>query len=136
MKSSAVAFSALCAACVPPFALAAADDPTGLAPAKSISKSIRMDPPHEAVALSSREAPFVAALPVSHELDIAFRPQIEEAQTRSPSSCDGERAFCYDPAIGRVIYKPARAFMPELPGLQRENISFRRDRVVFHYSFK
>ena len=50
-------------------------------------------------------------------------------------SCDGERSLCYDPGSRRVIYKPARALMPEIPGLQRENISVKRNRITFKYSF-
>lgn len=50
-------------------------------------------------------------------------------------SCSAERALCYDPDSGRVVYKPARALMPDIPGLQRENISVKRDRVVLRYSF-
>jgi hypothetical protein len=136
MKSSAVALTAFCAACAPSFAVAAADELAGAAPARAISKSIRIEPPHEAAAISAREAPFVTALPLRHELDIASIPATEEPRAHSASSCDGDRVFCYDPGSGRVIYKPARALMPDIPGLQRENISFRRDRVVFRYSFK
>jgi hypothetical protein len=50
-------------------------------------------------------------------------------------SCDGERSLCYDPTSRRIVYKPARALMPEIPGLQRENISVKRDRITFKYSF-
>jgi hypothetical protein len=50
-------------------------------------------------------------------------------------SCDGESSLCYDPGSRRVIYKPARALMPEIPGLRRENISVKRDRIIFKYSF-
>ena len=53
----------------------------------------------------------------------------------SRSSCAGERSLCYDAQSGRIVYKPARAFMPDLPGLQRENISVKRDRIVLRYTF-
>jgi hypothetical protein len=43
--------------------------------------------------------------------------------------------LCYDAGDRRLVYKPARNFMPDLPGLTRENISFRRDRIVFRYTF-
>jgi hypothetical protein len=56
-------------------------------------------------------------------------------QDQSRSSCNSDRALCYDPNSGRIVYKPARALMPDLPGLQRENISVKRDKIVLRYSF-
>jgi hypothetical protein len=50
-------------------------------------------------------------------------------------SCTGETSLCYDPESRRIIYKPARGLMPDIPGLRRENISVRRDRITFKYSF-
>jgi len=77
-------------------------------------------------------APFVAPA-AEPELDLL--PHRDERQDQSRSSCNAERALCYDPVGGRIVYKPARELMPELPGLQRENISVKRDRIVFRYSF-
>jgi hypothetical protein len=81
------------------------------------------------------DAPFVMpTAPTEPELDlIPRRGDARDAQSRS--SCSGANDLCYDPGSGRIVYKPARNFMPELPGLQRENISVKRDRVVFRYSF-
>jgi hypothetical protein len=79
-----------------------------------------------------RSAPFLA--PVG-EPDLELVPRRDLRDEQSRSSCHGERALCYDPASGRIVYKPARAFMPDIPGLQPENISLRRDRIVFRYSF-
>ena len=67
------------------------------------------------------------------ELDLI--PAADPRFGESRSSCAGERSLCYDPASGRIVYKPARALMPEIPGLQRENISVKRDRITFRYSF-
>jgi hypothetical protein len=50
-------------------------------------------------------------------------------------TCTGESSLCYDPDSRRIIYKPARGLMPDIPGLRRENISVRRDRITFKYSF-
>jgi hypothetical protein len=33
------------------------------------------------------------------------------------------------------VYKPARQYMPGLPGLQPESVSVKRDKIVFKYSF-
>jgi hypothetical protein len=96
--------------------------------------------PKEAILTSSaavatmphQYAPFVSPLG-GPDLDLV--PRRPERQEASPSSCNGERSLCYDPTSGHVVYKPARQFMPELPGLQPENISVKRDRIVFRYSF-
>ena len=85
--------------------------------------------------LSSRPspAPFRAALP-EPELDLA--PQSSDPRMEGKRwSCTGESSLCYDPDARRIIYKPARALMPEIPGLKRENISVKRDRITFKYSF-
>ena len=85
-----------------------------------------------APAAQSRYAPFTAP---SSEPDLDLVPRRDARQEASRSSCSGDRSLCYDPASGRIVYKPARAFMPELPGLQPENISVKRDRIVLRYSF-
>jgi hypothetical protein len=78
-------------------------------------------------------APFVNPA-FEHELDLVPRRE-DPRQEQSRSSCSGERSLCYDAGSGRIVYKPARQYMPELPGLQRENISLKRDRIIFRYSF-
>lgn len=79
-----------------------------------------------------RFAPFVVALP---EPDPELLPRRDERLDQSRSSCSSDRSLCYDPTSGRIVYKPARALMPDIPGLQRENISVKRDRIVLRYSF-
>ncbi|HET7730952.1 MAG TPA: hypothetical protein VFK48_13050 [Usitatibacter sp.] len=81
----------------------------------------------------SRYAPF-ATPSAEPELELVPRRDDPREET-SRSSCSGERSLCYDPTSGRIVYKPARNFMPDIPGLQRENISVKRDRIVFRYSF-
>jgi hypothetical protein len=78
-------------------------------------------------------APFVN--PVSMEPDLDLVPRRDDRQDQSRSSCSSDRALCYDPGSGRIVYKPARQYMPDIPGLQRENISVKRDRIVLRYSF-
>ena len=77
------------------------------------------------------DAPFV--MPVGEPLDL--QPPRDSRQDQSRSSCNGQRDLCYDPGSGRIVFKPARGFMPDIPGLQRENISVKRDRIVLRYSF-
>ena len=82
--------------------------------------------------LSHNSAPFVTP---SSEPELELIPRRDPRRESSRSSCEGERSVCYDVASGRIVYKPARQLMPEIPGLQRENISIKRDRIVLRYSF-
>lgn len=84
----------------------------------------------------AQNAPFVPAPSAPQDPELAiFSSRQDNAQEASRSSCNGERALCYDSASGRVVYKPARQFMPTLPGMRPENISLKRNQVVFRYSF-
>jgi hypothetical protein len=80
-----------------------------------------------------RSAPFVVP---AAEPDLDLLPRRDERLEHSRSSCSGERSLCYDSQSGRIVYKPARMLMPDIPGMQRENISVKRDRIVFRYSFQ
>jgi len=44
--------------------------------------------------------------------------------------------LCYSLADGRIVYRPARQYMPKFDGLTAENISLRRNAIRFKYSFK
>lgn len=77
-------------------------------------------------------APFVAPA-AEPELDLLPRRDPRHEQSRS--SCHADRSLCYDQVSGRIVYKPARQFMPDIPGLTRENISIKRDRITLRYSF-
>jgi len=108
-------------------------------PAAEGEKALQLHP-KEAILTSSavvtttphQYAPFVSPLG-GPDLDLV--PRRTAAQESSRSSCNGESSVCYDPGSGHIVYKPARQFMPELPGLQPENISVKRDRIVLRYSF-
>ena len=77
-------------------------------------------------------APFV--IPAQGpSLDLSAQPA--RPAERSRSSCAQSGDLCYDTNSGHLVYKPARQFMPDIPGLRAENISVRRDRIVFRYSF-
>ena len=80
-------------------------------------------------------APFRAAREEEPGVELLPPPQADPRLEASRSSCSGERSLCYDPRTGRIVYKPARALMPEIPGLRRENISVKRDRITLRYSF-
>jgi hypothetical protein len=83
---------------------------------------------------ASASAPFlVGASDASVEALLHFEPQAPALR----SACDRATIdVCYDATDGRIVYKPARQYMPKLEGLTAESISVRHDRVVFKYSFK
>lgn len=85
-----------------------------------------------AATLPHGSAPFVVP---AAEPDLDLLPRRDARLEASRSSCSGQSSLCYDPHSGRIVYKPARNFMPDIPGLQRENISVKRDRIVLRYSF-
>jgi hypothetical protein len=63
---------------------------------------------------------------------------LEEQERRGPrGSCEfSARDLCYDLADGRVVYRPARQYMPAIDGLKAENVTFRTNRIVVRYSFR
>lgn len=68
-------------------------------------------------------------------------PQIlmmeEQARKGLKGACEySARDLCYDLTDGRVVYRPARKYMPRFEGLTPENVTFRANRIVFKYSFK
>jgi hypothetical protein len=78
-------------------------------------------------------APFVFPM---GEPELALQPRTNQRHaTNQWSSCENATSLCYDANERRIVYKPARALMPDLPGFTRENISVKRDRIVFRYSF-
>jgi hypothetical protein len=86
-----------------------------------------------ATVVPHRSAPYVQ--PVGEpEREPLFTPR-DLRQDQSHSSCESNRDLCYDPNAGRIVYKPARQYMPGLPGLQPESVSLKRDKIVFKYSF-
>ncbi len=99
-----------------------------LRPKAAISTAVAQITPAQA----NTNAPFMPPARNEPELTLNSPPT---AQETSRSSCNGERALCYDAVSGRVVYKPARQFMPDLPGLRPENISIKRHQLVFRYSF-
>ena len=53
------------------------------------------------------------------------------------SACDyNSTSVCYDLTDRRVVYRPARKYMPQVDGLRPESISLRHNTLVFKYSFR
>ena len=80
-----------------------------------------------------KDAPFVSPVAAMPEPELRARP--EHRQDPSHSSCELDHALCYDARSGHIVYKPARNWMPDLPGLTPDNISVKRDRIIFRYTF-
>ena len=95
-----------------------------LRPKAALAAASAVPAPHSA-------APFLAPGP---ERQVDFTPQ-PEVRHMSNSACGMDREICYDMTTGRIVFKPARALMPEIPGLTRDNISVKRDRIIFRYTF-
>ena len=99
-----------------------------LRPKAAISSAMTQISPAQA------NTPFVS--PTWEGPELVFDPRRSDAREATRSSCEGERSLCYDSASGRVVYKPARQLMPDLPGMRPENISLKRNQIVFRYSFQ
>ena len=96
--------------------------------------ALQLKPKAALVTLSAPQHNYAPFIVPGDEPVLDFVPR-DPRQDQSRSSCNSERALCYDQTSGHIVYKPARQFMPGIPGLQRENISVKRDKVVFRYSF-
>lgn len=92
--------------------------------------------PKAALAAASSPVPTHTAAPFTQSgpQEVDFTPA-PEARHMANSSCGLDRPVCYDMNSGHIVFKPARALMPEIPGLTRENISVKRDRIIFRYTF-
>ena len=79
------------------------------------------------------EAPFRQARDPMPELLLR-----EEQERKGPrGQCDAAATtLCYDMNDGRIVYRPARQYMPRFEGLRAEAISLRSDRIILKYSFK
>ena len=86
-----------------------------------------------AIAAPHGSAPYVQPLG-EPQREPLFAPR-DSRHEQSRSSCESVRDLCYDQGSGRIVYKPARQFMPGLPGLAADSISLKRDRLVLKYTF-
>jgi hypothetical protein len=113
-------------------ALASAASPMAFA---EEAKPLQLKVPKAALTtglVTHSNAPFNTPL---GEPDLGLIAKHDTRHEQSRSACSNTSTLCYDASENRIVYKPARNFMPDLPGMTRENISLKRDRVVFRYSF-
>ncbi len=90
------------------------------------------------VAAPKAVAPFASARePAALRESIPFNVEHSLDDTRLPhSACErSAHDLCYDAADGRIVYRAARNYMPRIGELTPENISLRRNRIIFKYSF-
>jgi len=107
---------------------------TPVAAAEPQSPQLQLRPKAALTPVPSHDAaPFVVH-PIG-EPEIELLPRQPMRLNESRSACDGTNAVCYDPSSGRIEVASARNYMPDLPGLRRETISIKRDRILFRYTF-
>jgi len=99
--------------------------------------NLQLKPKLLAASPAAGQAPFASApTDDGHPLDLAGAAAQQHEGSRS--ACGVDSTWCYDMGEGgrTLVYKPARSFMPRINGLTAENISVKRDRIVFRYSFR
>ena len=85
------------------------------------------------VPAKNAEAPFREARDPIPDLFV----REEEQRKGLKSACENNSSpLCYDMVDRRVIYRPARKYMPQFEGLRAESISLRSDRLILKYSFR
>lgn len=72
----------------------------------------------------------------SNRVDMELKPKSSTVEFVGSSREAQARFALYDFADGRILFVPAREYMPKVDGLTAEGVSLRRDMVRFKYSFK
>ena len=84
----------------------------------------------DAAGLSRQEPAPVVARDSTPGVLVRTRQSYQSACEHSASG------LCYDQADRRIVYTPARHYMPKFDGLTAESVSLRRDAIRFKYSFR
>ena len=72
----------------------------------------------------------------ANRIDMEARPKSSPGEFVGSSRQPRPHVALYDFVDGRIVFVPARQYMPKIDGLTAEGISLRRDLVRFKYSFK
>jgi hypothetical protein len=89
-----------------------------------------------AVDAAGKVAPVLAPTPSRNPLPDLNNGIDPDGRTLTGACSQTATDVCYDYKQGRLVYRSARNWMPEINGLKAEHVSVRRDKVVFQYSFK
>lgn len=87
----------------------------------------------QAAPARNAEAPFRVARDPIPEL---FAREEEQRKGLRGACENNTAALCYDMVDRRVVYRPARKYMPQFEGLRAESVSLRQDRLILKYSFR
>jgi hypothetical protein len=60
-----------------------------------------------------------------------YDPLYKEA----PYSCKNDSVVCYDYRKRHSVVPMTKSLMPDVPGLKKEGVTVKRDKVAFNYSF-
>ena len=88
--------------------------------------------------LSSREPSkdLEAALRGDDRLANLLRAPAPSADQAADRCRDPGASLCYDARTRKIIYKPMRKFLPEIPGMTPHNLAFSRNKITATYTFK
>src|SRR6478609_7595637 len=74
----------------------------------------------------SLEAPFAAARPRDLVPELLLREEMA-AKGSGAAGCEATaQDLCYDVREARIVYRRARSYMPDIPGLRAESIALKR----------
>ena len=62
-------------------------------------------------------------------------PTLDPSFKNAPNSCRTDSVICYDYRKRHSVVPITKTLMPEVPGLKKEGLAIRRDKVAFNYSF-
>jgi hypothetical protein len=60
-----------------------------------------------------------------------YDPMYREA----PFSCNTDSVICYDYRKRHSVVPMTKSLMPDVPGLKKEGVTVKRDKLAFNYSF-
>ena len=62
-------------------------------------------------------------------------PPVDAAFKNAPNACRADSIVCYDYRKRHSVVPITKSVMPDVPGLKKEGLAIKRDRVAFNYSF-
>ena len=62
-------------------------------------------------------------------------PPVDAAFKNAPNACRADSIVCYDYRKRHSVVPMTKSVMPDVPGLKKEGLAIKRDRVAFNYSF-